>query len=189
MIGIWVKGRARMIERERECRECGAKAKVIRKDYRFVESGLGNVLLKDIEVVRCSRCKAESPRIAQHDDLMCTIAVALIDKPSELAGDEARYLRKYLGFGSEEFARMLGVDRSHLSRVENGALAISRQTDRLIRALVLLRDARVLDKVKQMGRHVAILARLSEIQPEADPIQVQVGRATNGYTYALKVAA
>lgn len=179
----------KMKSKQRECRECGGHAAILRKDYRFVESGLDNVILKDIEVVVCAKCKSEAPRIPQHHDLMQTIAVALIDKPSELTGAEVRFLRKYLGAGSEQFAQMLGVDRSHLSRVENGALAISRQTDRLVRTLALVHDSGLRDKMNRLGKERAILARLSEIQPEADRVQVQVGREASGYTYQLKAAA
>lgn len=55
----------------------------------LLKVGLSNVLLKDIEVVICSGCKGESPRISNHDDVMRTIAVALVAKPHELAGDVA----------------------------------------------------------------------------------------------------
>jgi putative zinc finger/helix-turn-helix YgiT family protein len=175
--------------KQRVCRECGKSATIVRKDYWFKESGLNNILLKDIEVVICAQCKSESPRIPNHDDLMRTIAVALIDKPFELAGDEVRYIRKYLGEGSTAFARMLGIDRSHLSRVENGAMEISKQTDRLVRTVALIREPSLLDKLKQLGRHEAILERLSAIEPESNPVRVQLDHAENGYTYALKEAA
>jgi putative zinc finger/helix-turn-helix YgiT family protein len=175
--------------KQRDCRACGAGARLVRKDYRFLESGLDNVILKDLEVVVCPKCKSEAPRIPQHDDLMRTIAVALIDKPSELTGPEVRFLRKYLGAGSEQFARTLGIDRSHLSRVENGALEVSRQTDRLVRTVALIHDPALIGKMKQLGRDRTIIARLGEIQPEAQPIQVQVGREGSGYTYDLQAAA
>jgi DNA-binding transcriptional regulator YiaG len=178
-----------MKAKQRVCRECGGKANVVRKDYRFIESGLNNVFLKDIEVVVCSGCKGEIPRIPNHDDLMRTIAVALVDKPYELAGDEVRYLRKYLGQGSVPFAKMLGIDRSHLSRVENGAMAISRQTDRLVRTLVLLHDATLVQKLKRLGRHEDVLRRLSEIGSDVNPIEMQLDHAKDGYTYDLKAAA
>jgi DNA-binding transcriptional regulator YiaG len=178
-----------MRAKQRVCRECGGKANVVRKDYRFIESGLNNVFLKDIEVVVCSGCKAESPRIPNHDDLMRTIAVALVDKPYELAGDEVRFLRKYLGEGSVSFAKMLGIDRSHLSRVENGAMAISRQTDRLVRTLALVHDPTLVQKLKRLGRHEEVLRRLSEIGSDMNPIEMQLDHAKDGYTYDLKAAA
>ena len=175
--------------KQRECRECGGNAKILRKDYLFTESGLSNVLVKNIEVASCAKCKSESPRIPDLDDLMRTIAVALIDKPSELAGNEVRFLRKYLGQGSEPFAQMLGIDRSHLSRVENGAMAISRQTDRLVRTLALVHEPSLIEKLKRLKRYEAILQHLSAIKPETNPVRVQLDHAENGYTYALKAAA
>jgi putative zinc finger/helix-turn-helix YgiT family protein len=178
-----------MGEKQRVCRDCGGNSRIVRKDYRFTESGLNNIFLEKIEVVSCTDCGSEMPRIPNHDDLMRTIAVALIDKPSELAGDEVRFLRKYLGRGSAAFAQMLGVDRSHLSRVENGTMEISRQTDRLVRALALIHEPELVDKLKRMGRYDAILERLSAIEPETHPMRVQLNYADNGYTYALKQAA
>ena len=175
--------------KQRVCRECGGNVKIARKDYRFTESGLNNVFLKDIEVVVCANCKSESPRILNHDDLMRTIAVAFIDKPFELAGDEVRFLRKYLGEGSIAFAQMLGIDRSHLSRVENGAMTISKQTDRLVRTVALVREPSLLEKLKRLGRYEAILKRLSTIEPETSPVRVQLDHYEGGYTYAVKAAA
>lgn len=178
-----------MKRKQQVCRECGGSARIVRKDYRFTESGLDNVFLRGIEVVVCAKCKSESPRIPNHDDLMRTVAVALIDKPFELGGDEVRFLRKYLGEGSISFARMLGIDRSHLSRVENGAMAISKQTDRLVRTVALVRDPSLLDKLKWLGSYEAVLERLSKIEPEANAVSVQLDHAEGGYTYALKAAA
>lgn len=178
-----------MKRKQQVCRECGGNARIVREDYRFTESGLDNVFLRGIEVVVCAKCKSESPRIPNHDDLMRTVAVALIDKPFELGGDEVRFLRKYLGEGSISFARMLGIDRSHLSRVENGAMAISKQTDRLVRTVALVRDPSLLDKLKRLGSYEAVLERLSKIEPEASAVSVQLDHAEGGYTYALKTAA
>jgi hypothetical protein len=96
-----------MQAKQRVCRECGGKDNVVRKGHRFIESGLNNVFLKDIEVVVCSGCN-ESPRIPNHDDLMRTLAVALVDKPYELAGDEVRFLRKYLGEQASRLPRCSG---------------------------------------------------------------------------------
>ena len=174
---------------QRVCRECRGKTKVIRKDYRFIESGLNNVFLKDVEVVVCSGCKGESPRVSNHNDLIRTIAVALVGKPCELAGDEVRFLRKYLGERSLSFAKMLGIDRSHLSRIESGAMAISRQTDRLVRTLALVHDPALVQKLKKLGRYKEALRRLSEIETDVNPIEVQLGHEPDGYTYDLKVAA
>ena len=177
-----------MQAKQQVCRECGGKDNVVRKDYRFIESGLNNVFLKDIEVVVCSGCK-ESPRIPNHDDLMRTIAVALVDKPYELAGDEVRFLRKYLGEASISFAKMFGIDRSHLSRVENGTMAISRPTDRLVRTPAHVHDPALVQKLKRLGRHEEVLGRLGEIGSDVNPIEMQLDHAKDGSTYDRKAAA
>jgi hypothetical protein len=68
-------------------------------------------------------------------------------------------------------------------------MAISRQTDRLVRTLALLHEPTLLDKFKTLGRYATILERLSAIEPESNPVQVQLDHAESGYTYDLKAAA
>ncbi len=66
------------------------------------------------------------------------ICVSLIDKPSGLAGDEMRLLRKYRGERNGRFAQTLEIDPSHLSRINNGQLP-HQQADGLARATYLSR--------------------------------------------------
>ena len=120
---------------------------------------------------------------------MLTIAVALIDKPSELSGAEIRFLRKHLEQGSAAFAQMLGIDRSHLSRIENGTLSVSRQTDRLVRALALVQQPALRRKLRSLGHHSNILQRFSAIDPDARAIRVRLDCSADGYSYALNPAA
>ena len=68
---------------------------------------------------------------------MRTIALALITKPYKLGWEDIRFLRKFLGLGSEAFAAILDVDRSHLSRVENGVTPVSATADRLVRLIAV----------------------------------------------------
>jgi len=180
----------RIDDSARACRECGRGPSIrLRKDYRFTESGLGNISVKDIEVLRCEACGAESPRIPRLEDLLRTIAAALIDKPTELAGEEVRFLRKHLGESGESFARMIGVDRAHLSRVENAAMAVSRQVDRLVRSMALLQDPQLADKLRGLGRYEAALQRLREIPSPTEALEVEVEEAGNGYRYGLSRVA
>src|SRR5437016_3592241 len=120
-----------------DCLECGRPLRLVRKKYQFTESGLDNVVLKNIEVLVCDRCKTETPRLPRMNGLMRTIALALITKPYKLDGQDIRFLRKFLGLGSEAFAAILDVDRSHLSRVENGITPVSATSDRLVRLIAL----------------------------------------------------
>lgn len=115
-----------------KCPACGEKAAAVRKDYRFQESGLKNVVLKNIEVVECSQC-GDLPRIPRLNDLMRAIALALIVKPVELTGEDVRFLRKFLQLTADRFSRVLGVDPSTVSRWETGDQEIGQQSDRLIR--------------------------------------------------------
>ncbi len=130
-----IKPRSRKIKLN--CLECNGPLRLVRKDYRFVESGLDNVILKDLEVLVCDQCKTETPRLPRLNDLMRTLAVALITKPYALEGQDVRFLRKFLGLTNEGFAAILNVDKSHLSRVENGATPVSATADRLIRLIAL----------------------------------------------------
>ena len=120
-----------------DCLECGEALRAVRKDYLFVESGLDNVVLKNVEMLVCNRCKTETPRLFRLNDLMRTIARALIIKPYKLEGQDVRFLRKFLGLGNEAFAAILDVDKSHLSRVENGAMPVSAAVDHLVRLVAL----------------------------------------------------
>lgn len=117
--------------------ECGRRLRLVRKAYQFAESGLDNVVLKNLEVLVCDRCKTETPRLPRLNSLMRTVAVALITKPYKLEGQDIRFLRKFLGLSSEAFAALLDVDKSHLSRVENRAMPVSATADRLVRLVAL----------------------------------------------------
>ena len=68
-------------------------------------------------------------------------------------------------------------------------MAISRQTDRLVRTLALVHEPTLLDKLKRLGRYKAILQRLSAIESETNPVRVQLDHAESGYTYDLNAAA
>ena len=45
------------------CSACGAMVPIVRGDYRYVESGLKNVILSGIETIRCPKCGNEDPII------------------------------------------------------------------------------------------------------------------------------
>jgi putative zinc finger/helix-turn-helix YgiT family protein len=126
-----------------QCEECRASLeKRIATDHRpyiYRASGLADVGLSGITVWICPKCSEESPEIPRIGELHRVIARALIQKQALLRGDEVRFLRKHVGIAAGEFATMLGVDRAHLSRVENGrTAAFGESTDRLVRGLALI---------------------------------------------------
>jgi DNA-binding transcriptional regulator YiaG len=121
----------------RECSNCGAAAKVARGTYRFTESGLKNVYLAGLEVIRCPKCKNVDPMIPNMRGLLQFLALAVVEKPWRLSGEEIRYLRKYLRMTGEQFASHLGVDKTTLSKWENDRDPVGEPSDRLIRAVTL----------------------------------------------------
>jgi len=178
-----------MPKKERICRVCAGKMQMVCRDYPFQESGLDNVILKGVEVLVCRECGSVAPRIPRLNDLMRTIAVAVVAKPSELSGPEVRFLRKFMDETIEHFARKLGMDRSHLSRIENESLGISRQTDRLVRALVLLHKPELMEKMERLGRTERVLQQWEEIEPEAKKVRIDVAHSSHEYSYALEPMA
>jgi DNA-binding transcriptional regulator YiaG len=146
------------------CSNCGGGAKVVRGTYRFTESGLKEVILVGVELVRCGECGNEDPILPHLDGLMQRLAQAVIEKPWRLAGSEIRFLRKYLRMTGEEFGRYISVDKFCVSKWENGHDQIGEPSDRFVRALALMlgdglresmeRTARMFPDIQEAMREV-----------------------------------
>lgn len=140
------------------CEECEGEAveqiATTDKPYRFDVSGIKDLFLVGIKIEYCPKCKTESPIIPRIGELHEVIALDLIKKPGLLRGDELRFLRKFAGFPAKEFAALLDVGPSHLSRVENAkTAALSGSLDKLARALVAA--ARKEEQTKEILLRVA----------------------------------
>lgn len=120
-----------------ECSNCGATAKVIAGTYPFRESGLNNVVLCGIDLVKCPACHNVDPIIPHVNQLMRVLALAVISHPFRLRGEDVRFLRKFIGKNGREFAELLHVDPTTLSKWENNEDPVGPNNDRLIRAVVL----------------------------------------------------
>src|SRR5947207_9006551 len=104
------------------CDKCGQRMverKAKEKTPYFYDLG-GGFLLSGIMVMRCPVCGMETPMIPKIAQLHRKMVEILIAKPAVLTGPEIRFLRKSAGFPAKEFAALVGVTASHLSRVENG---------------------------------------------------------------------
>jgi transcriptional regulator with XRE-family HTH domain len=109
--------------------------------YAYALSGLKDVYLSGITILKCPTCGAEAPIIPRVAELHRLIADMIVNWPAPLIGDKVRFLRKHAGFSATEFAVLLGVDPSHLSRVENGHTQhLGRPADRLARTLAMVTD-------------------------------------------------
>lgn len=149
---------------------------MVNKDYSFIESGLNNVILKNIEVLVCDCCHTETPRLPRLNELMRTIARAVIAKPYALEGEDVRFLRKFLGLTSEAFAAILDIDKAHLSRVENGTTPVSSMIDRLVRLVALGLGEGLEEKARD------VIAKFTEIQ-KAAKLKLMVDAGKHSYQY------
>lgn len=135
-----------------ECNACGAKADVVRGSYAFTECGLRNVLLQGVEMIRCQSCGDEQVVIPRLDDLMRTLAFAVISQPYRLQGEDVRFLRKYLNMTQAQLADLLDVHKTNLSKWENDEDKIGEQSDRLIRAVALALGEGLKGKIEEVVR-------------------------------------
>jgi DNA-binding transcriptional regulator YiaG len=119
-----------------ECSKCDQKAKTVRGSYTLEDVGIP-VVLQGIEIIHCDHCGNEDPIIPGINDLMRALAVAVICKPYRLRGEEIRFLRKHVEMTGDEFARLIDVDKTTLSKWENNDDPVGKNSDRLIRLTVL----------------------------------------------------
>jgi len=118
------------------CPECGKEARIVRGNYRFDEVGI-LVLLKSVQLSKCRECGATKPLIRDLNELMHRIAFAVVTRPCKLDSKDLRFLRKYARLSGEEFSRLIQVQPETLSRWESGQRAIGKNSDRLIRFVIM----------------------------------------------------
>ncbi|MGC3975383.1 MAG: type II toxin-antitoxin system MqsA family antitoxin [Nitrospira sp.] len=123
-----------------KCRTCGMEEMVELKatedaPYHYTLSGLQEVYLVGISIWRCSSCGEEVPVIPKVGELHEAIARSLITRDGNLTGKEIKFLRKNAGFQSAEFAALMGVSATYMSKVENNRLKLGPGADKLVRIL------------------------------------------------------
>jgi transcriptional regulator with XRE-family HTH domain len=158
--------------------QCGARGTVVLGDYLFVESGLNNVTLHGVELLKCPQCGSVTPVLSKINRLMRLIARALVLKPSELTGKEIRFLRKYMGLTGERFGKKLGLTKEHVSRIENDKHQVGGQTDRLIRYLAISASSSLQHDMKQL------LELLDTIKKDRHQEHIEIDLATGSFEYA-----
>lgn len=116
------------------CPSCQHEMKESRGPHLYMESGLDNVILEDVPIYTCA-CGEEMVSFHRVPTLNSAIGEELIKKNTPLSGREIRFLRKNMGFSSTRFAETMGVDKSSVSRWENGTQKLSATNDRMIRII------------------------------------------------------
>lgn len=133
------------------CISCGATMTSGREKYRYVESGLPNVTLVNVEILRCPKCGEFELVIPKMAQLHRFIAGVLANKTERLTNHEVRFLRKHIGWSGVDFARSFGVTPETVSRWESGAQSMNSMAERLLRILSMdrepIRDYSILEKL------------------------------------------
>lgn len=137
------------------CDQCGARLSTSHENHRYRESGLDHVTLIGQEVRRCATCGYDEQVFHRLGPLHRSIALAITDKPTPVAGPEIRFLRGWMGWSGRDFAAYMGVTPATVSRWERGRLAMGPVADRLLRLLTMRQAGeadRSLDAWKDLGR-------------------------------------
>lgn len=150
---------------ETTCIECGETMERHIEDVPF-DPALPGIVLAGIAVFRCPKCGYYEVEIPHLDDLHRSIALHLVRQSRRLQGAEVRFLRKWLGWSGQDFAKHMGVSAETVSRWENEREPIGATSDRLLRLMVLF------------GRPVTdyTLDRLAEISDAPSAATVQPAR-------------
>lgn len=119
-----------------KCIECGSDMTTKKENVPF--QALPGTVLVGVDVSRCRACGAYEVAIPAIDKLMHMLANVVIRKPARLVGAEVRFLRKYLGYSSGDFAKRIGSSPSTVSKWENDAQPLGLHSDLLLRAMVAL---------------------------------------------------
>jgi putative zinc finger/helix-turn-helix YgiT family protein len=125
-----------------KCVNCGHALTSVRGTHRYTESGLSNVILENVEIRSCPECGEREIVIPKMAKLHQMIAWKLVLTQSTLTAEVIKYLRKWLGLSSADFALHMGVRPETVSRWESKAagFAMSVTADRLLRLLVANHD-------------------------------------------------
>lgn len=157
-----------------KCEICKNQIKVKEvKTYRDEDSGLPNLVLKNVKVEYCSICSTETPLIPRVLVLLQTVARAIVEKPAPLIGEEIRFLRKNLRIKAQDFAKMIRTKKETLSRWENNEQAIGLQSDLVIR----LAYVRMWEEKNEKLYQWKIIEKTSELTHESIEIVVDAANA------------
>ena len=145
---------AKMKRKSHECTNCGEGVTPGRRNYRYSESGISNVILQGLDVTDCPKCHNVEVTIPRMTKIHRAIALALANYPARLTGEHLRFLRTHLGMSGEQLGRYLHTDKTKISKWERGEDPIGPATDRLIRLLAAVLDSDLRAEVARIARHL-----------------------------------
>ncbi len=146
-----------------KCFECNLELEALKeRRYRYVESGLTNIYLTGVTVLRCAKCNTEIPELPNIKSLHLCIALAIIEGSPSLSGEEIRFLRKNLGMKSKDLAAKLGYEPEVFSKYENNRLTIGDHADRSIRMWYLIQKSKEVENYKSLIQAVDNFDKIGE---------------------------
>ena len=159
-----------------KCRQCGSMMSTERRLYHYTACGLPNVWLEGLDVNVCLSCGDASVAIPNIEGLHDLLAQCLVTKRSHLTGDEVRFLRSHVGWSGQDFARMLRVNPSTVSRWESGRQMMGSSAETAVRLLCVafpkIQDYEAHDNGGESAEQAAashrLMADLMRILPEVD---------------------
>src|SRR5258708_25492655 len=168
-----------------ECTNCGKGVTPERRNYRYAESGLSNLILQGIEVADCPNCGNSDVIIPRMAKIHRAIAQALANSPVRLTGEQLRFLRKHLGLSGDQLGRYLHTDRTKISKWERGEDRIGPATDRLVRLLVAALDSELRPGVSAVAEH---LPQISDESGKVWELHVNVATLQTSFVSVSKAA-
>ena len=174
-----------MAKTAHECTNCGRPVRLERRNYRYTESGLSNVVLQDVEVADCPACGHSDVMIPRLAKIHRAIALALANSPARLTGAQLRFLRKHIGHNGEQLAKYLHTDKTKISKWERDEDPIGPSNDRLVRLLVAALDKDLRSKVSSIAAH---LPEISDEPGKGWELHIDVEHFTASFLSVLTMA-
>lgn len=151
-----------------KCVECGKDMETRHEDRALDD--LPEVTIADLAIEHCPACGATEEVWPEMEPMYRALAAAIIAKPYRLTGAEVRVLRNVLGWTAVELAAHLGVSSSQVSRWENDREPVGPIADRMLRAILALREGMSLST-----------DRLAAISRERRPLQATLRHTRGGW--------
>lgn len=179
-----------------KCPKCAGVMKKIVEDHLYLESGLEDVILRNITKYICPEDGSSFVQIPAMSELHRTLALAIAHKPARLLPSEVRFLRDHLGLSNTQFADLMAVTSTQSSRWTTTD-PIGPQAERLLRVLVVLgpervkpesgassearSEARERDAQETLGELTDMIKQLPSSSAEAKPVKIGLKRSGAGW--------
>ncbi len=123
-----------------KCPKCGGRVSQRVGNSPYLGDELPNVVLVGVKIRACTECDFGSVGIPKLAGLHKALVERTAKAAYQLTPGEIRFLRKYLGWSGQDFARHFGVSPETVSRWENGKKPMGATAERLLRMTALTLD-------------------------------------------------